>query len=130
MRHLTVVRKNYEEAVLKLQGRVVYAWPDGTIEDGRDGKSGVEELVDEAQLASDILREVVSQLGLLLTAATGSDQLPADQVRVCVEDVLSELESGSTIRCFLYSAGEAFNNAEPLPHISARRTGRSKVVAT
>lgn len=121
MTKLAVVRTNYGEAELKLQGRIVYAWPDGTIEDGRDGESCVDQFADEAQLSSQILQDVVSHLGLLLTAASGSETIPSDQVRVCVEEVLSELKSSSTIHCFINSASRVFDNAEPWPQVSARK---------
>ncbi|SLM46781.1 protein of unknown function [Nitrospira japonica] len=129
MGNVAVVRKNYGEAELKLQGRIVYAWPNGIIEDGRDGSTGVAELAREANLASDILQQVVSQLGLLLTAAKGSEPIPADQVRVCLEEVLSELEESSTIHVLIQGACEAFNNAEPLPQVAARRKARANGVA-
>ncbi|BFU94310.1 MAG: protein of unknown function [Nitrospira sp.] len=114
METLAVVKTDLKNTRLELQGRIAVRHPDGTVEEQCKGHLSVEGFADEAERAVGILQEVVSRLGLLLTAAAGSEQVPADQVRVCVEDVLQELKPSSTIHWYIRNTAEAFRNAEGL----------------
>jgi len=110
---------------LELHGTVMLRRADGRVEEQVDGHLSLAGLAEEAALASDLLDQVRSRLGLLLTAATGSESLKADQVRVCVEAVLDELEEGAaTIPCFIHTAGEAFTHAVCVPQVSTQKPAR------
>lgn len=123
MESVAVETTDCAKARLELHGTVMWRRADGSVEEQVNGHLSLAGLAEEAALANDLLDQVRSRLGLLLTAATGSESLKADQVRACVEAVLDELDpSAATIPCFIHTAGEAFEHAVCVPR--SRRLAR------
>lgn len=108
---------------IKLQGRMMVCRSNGLVEELRQGSHlSISYFADQADLANDLLQDMAHRLGLLLTAAQGSKELPADQVRICIEDVLLELRDGEIIPSYIQHSGDVFKNAESLPVLPQTKT--------
>ncbi len=112
-----------------LHARVLYRDRNGEISDATHRKLfGLKDMADTGQRAVHIMDECMKRLELLSCAAESQSQVDSAIVRMVVQDVTRELESGSTVSSFVHLSQEMFEYSKALPPDARDNSGSLTLV--
>ena len=125
MKLKTTLAPRTTKPMLSLRAQVLFRDREGQLTDvTQQNQFGLRRIADDGALALHILNQCRKRLDLLALAAERRPQLDASLVRLAVDDLRSELESGSHLVGHVEFIQELFSNSEAIDpgHMSGEHT--------